>query len=92
MRVVRRPTKCVARLAPGEVKRIPVRDTRYLVGYYLACPACGRVQAVPKEEGQFVESGMDLGEVPLLSMKHVDCTNPACGKKIVIEADEVSAA
>lgn len=90
MRIVRAPKKCVARLSPGEVKRIPVADTRYLVGYYMACPSCGRVQAITREEGEMVETGMDVGEIPTLTMKPVECVR--CKKQISIVRDEMSAA
>jgi hypothetical protein len=81
MRAVRSDA-CVARLRPGEVKRIPRPLDRPLVGYYLACPVCGRVQAVPASERGFEEGGA-------LSMRPaVTCARRECAKSFSIERDE----
>lgn len=78
MRVVR-SDKCVARLAPGEVKRIPSNDERPLVGYYMACPACGRVQAIPATEQTFDEGAA------MTMRPGAACTRTECAKTFSIE-------
>lgn len=73
---------CVARLAPGEVKRIPKARERALVGYYIACPSCGRVQAVPATERGFEE-------VDGLTMRpEVACARRECTTRFSIERDQ----
>lgn len=86
MLITRCPAKCVAKLKAGEIKRIPVSNVTYLVGYYMGCPACGRVQAIPHTEGNFVETGLDVGEKPSLSMGIVECTR--CHVNFEIQNDE----
>lgn len=48
------PTRCVRRLARGEVKRVP--SVGRLVGYYVACPGCGFVAPYLAEEAGWIES------------------------------------
>lgn len=74
---------CVARLAPGEVKRIPARSESPLVGYYIGCPACGRVNAAPSFEQTFVED-----EAGLTMRPGIDCARPSCMKRFSIEQNE----
>lgn len=55
MKIVRADKTCVARLAAGNVKRIPT-NPQYLAGYYVGCPAgCGLVVALPTHEKTFKE-------------------------------------
>ncbi len=55
--------KCARKLARGEVKRVMGRGP--LVGYYIACPACGFSAAYledtlpPGHSCRFVETGAD---------------------------------
>lgn len=87
MYILRVPSKCVARLAAGEVKRIPVSNPTYLAGYYIGCPSCGRPQAIPTANAQFHEEGLDVGDTPVLSMSKVECDR--CHVCFSIERDEV---
>lgn len=86
MRIERCPTKCAAKLGRGECKRVP-RGALYLIGYYLGCPACGFAQAIRTEDASIVETGMDVGETPELSISLVTCSR--CGKAFRVDRDEV---
>lgn len=55
MRIVHAPAqKCVRALRPGEVKRCMARGPT-LVGYSVACPACGGIYSYLNERHAFVE-------------------------------------
>ena len=49
-------SKPVCKLAPGELRRVPTDRSRSLIGYHVACPACGFVNiALPDAEGLRVD-------------------------------------
>ncbi len=52
------PQKCARKLARGEVKRCMARG-RVLVGYHVACPACGWVASHLREHHDFLEGPWD---------------------------------
>lgn len=80
---VTRSNGCVARLAPGEAKRIPHRNENPLVGYYIGCPACGRVNVVTSFEQTFIEDDEGLTMRP-----GIVCERPSCAKRFSIEQNE----
>ena len=46
----------VCKLGPGELRRVPPDRSRGLIGYHVACPACGFVNiALPGEGGLSVD-------------------------------------
>ena len=50
------PLACHLTLQPGQVRRLPLDPARPLMGYWLACPACGSLnQTSVTEEGQTFE-------------------------------------
>lgn len=70
MNVVR-SSRCIPRMVPGEVRRTPRTAAHPPAGYYVACPACGKVQAVLAAalggEQRFTEEE-DAAGAPVLSM------------------------
>lgn len=69
------------------MKRAPARSLFYLVGYYIGCPVCGLTQCFPSGDVKFVEEGMDVGEVPVLSMTSGTCGR--CHSVFRIDRDEI---
>lgn len=63
------PTRCVRKLAPGEVKRVPARGG--LVGFYVCCPSCAFANMVLHEEREgaprFDEAEPSGGTPPIRS-------------------------
>jgi hypothetical protein len=48
----------VCKLHPGELRRVPQDGARSLIGYHVACPACGFVNiALPGEQGLQIDEG-----------------------------------
>lgn len=66
-----RTTACVARLAPGEYKRIPV-NWDVPVGWYLACPVCKTIAVLLADKYQAQESD-DRTLVELQSWRCAKC-------------------
>jgi hypothetical protein len=85
MRIERRPDKCTAKLRRGEVKRVPQSAGLGLVGYYLACPACDRVQVLLATDVKIEETA--VGHVPWLSIEPFRCTR--CGALARVNRDEL---
>jgi hypothetical protein len=78
---VARSNECVARLKPGDAKRIPEATAKPLVGYYLACPSCGRVQALLASHFLEAADGLTM-------TAPVPCTRDSCLKRFTIHSDE----
>jgi hypothetical protein len=88
MRLARCPSKCTAKLRSGECKRVPQNVAVYLAGYYVGCPGCGFPQAVRVEDATIAEEGMDVGEVPRLTVSPVRCSR--CEVLYRIDSDEIT--
>jgi hypothetical protein len=86
VRLSRCPKTCASKLRAGEAKRIPTGALQ-LAGYYLGCPACGFPRACSVTEVDFVETGMDVGETPGLTMGEVRCDR--CGVFFRVVEDEI---
>ena len=76
------PERRVCRLKAGEAKRLP--RTGGLLGVYVACPLCGRLNIV-LAEGQLVVEG--AGELRGLA-PGFDCENPLCAKHVHVKDGE----
>jgi hypothetical protein len=50
-----RPDKCAAKLLCGEAKRTPPDRKFNLIGYYIGCPSCAKVNAIPYTHQTFEE-------------------------------------
>jgi hypothetical protein len=87
VRLVRCPTKCIAKLARGEAKRVPAKSVSYLAGYYIGCPFCGLPQTIRSCDAAFIESGLDVEEDIVMNMSPVCCTR--CDGIYRIEQDEI---
>ena len=72
----------VCRLERGEAKRLPVLGPA--LGFYISCPACGRLNIV-HVEGQYLdEAGGELrGLAP-----GFECESPTCGKHVHVKDGE----
>jgi len=76
------PGRRVCGLKAGEVKRMP--RVGGLLGFYVACPACGCLNIV-LVEGQLVdETG---GELRRLA-PGFDCESPMCAKHVHVKDEE----
>jgi hypothetical protein len=80
MRIERRPDKCTAKLRRGEVKRVPRSSGLPLVGYYVACPVCDRVQVL-------LATDLKIEEAPELSVAPFRCTR--CSALARVNRDEL---
>lgn len=67
--------KCLCRMARGEA--FAIRTAGFLVGYYLACPACGRVLALLADENV-------IREEPALTVDPFSCTR--CSGRFRLDA------
>jgi hypothetical protein len=76
------PERRVCRLERGEAKRLP--RVGGPLGFYIACPSCGRLNIV-LAEGQLVsESGGELhGLAP-----GFECESPMCAKHVHVKDGE----
>ncbi len=73
----------VCQLQPGEAKRMP--QIGPLLGFYIACPACGRLNIVVAREQHVAEVDGELqGLAP-----GFDCESPLCGKHVHVKAGEL---
>ncbi len=72
----------VCRLRPGEVKRLPAAGP--LLGFYVACPACGFLNVV-LAEGQHVEEA--AGGLTLAP--GFRCDGGRCGRHVHIKHGEL---
>jgi hypothetical protein len=72
----------VCRLEPGEVKRLPHIGPP--LGFYVSCPACGRLNVVLAEEQHVNETIGDLlGLAP-----GFECESPICAKHVHVKDGE----
>ena len=76
------PERRVCQLKPGDAKRMP--RTGGLLGFYLACPACGRLNIV-LAEGQLVDESNN--ELHALA-PGFECESPICAKHIHVKDGE----
>ena len=73
----------VCRLEPGEVKRMP--QVGPVLGFYVSCPACGRLNIVLAEGQQVNETAGELrGLAP-----GFECESPTCGKHVHVKDGEL---
>lgn len=74
---------CARSLAPGQVKRHPLTGPA-LMGYFVACPACG-FRALHDDEAGFLEHGgrLEAAANPLPCL--------ACKREIRIDAGHITA-
>lgn len=72
----------VCRLDPGEVKRLPQIGPP--LGFYIACPACGRLNVVLAEEQHLDERD---GELRTLA-PGFECESPTCARHVHIKDGE----
>ena len=72
----------VCRLEPGEVKRMP--RVGPVLGFYVSCPACGRLNIVLADGQHVNETGGDLrGLAP-----GFECESPTCAKHVHVKDGE----
>ena len=76
------PERRVCRLRSGEAKRLP--RVGGLLGFYVACPSCGRLNIV-LAEGQLVDEGN--GELKSLA-PGFECESPMCAKHVHVKDGE----
>lgn len=76
----------ICRLKPGDAKRLP--RVGAVLGFYLACPACGRLNVV-LAEGQHVDERRDEtgGELRGLA-PGFRCESERCGKHVHVKDGE----
>jgi hypothetical protein len=72
----------VCRLEPGEAKRLPRLGPP--LGFYVSCPACGRLNVV-LAEGQHVDEAAD--ELRALA-PGFECESPTCAKHVHVKDGE----
>lgn len=86
-----RSSRCVAKLVPGEVKRIPRNETHPVVGFYMACPSCGKVDAFPGSkvggEHAYVEEVAPDGSTLLTATPSLTCAR--CRGRTTITKDAI---
>ena len=72
----------ICRLVPGDAKRLP--RTGPPLGFYVACPACGRLNVVLAEGQHVDEAGPELrGLAP-----GFQCESPSCAKHVHVRDGE----
>ena len=74
--------RTVCRLEAGEAKRLPRLGPP--LGFYVSCPACGRLNIV-LAEGQHVDEGG--GELRALA-PGFECESPTCGRHVHVKDGE----
>lgn len=83
--------RCSRTLVKGELKRVMQRGP--LVGYYIACPACGFAQSYLDDEVHYVEQPVEIDG--LVYMHATGMRDPgvclSCNRRIVIADGFVSA-
>ena len=77
------PERRVCRLRAGEAKRLP--RIGGLLGFYVACPSCGRLNIVLAEGQELVDEGS--GELRALA-PGFDCESPLCAKHVHVRGGE----
>ena len=75
-------------MIPGEVKRIPRSQLHPVVGFYVACPACGIITAITADEQTFTEDVVD-GELAVTMKPGYACNRKSCGKVFAYDRDEI---
>jgi hypothetical protein len=78
---------CRRKLKPGDVMRVP--QTHYLVGYFLACPACRFIATYLDEDHKFKEEGDRYPR--LLLGCEVDPSCMGCRRVLRISGGEIEA-
>lgn len=73
----------VCRLEPGEVKRMPQLGPA--LGFYVSCPACGRLNIV-LAEGQRIDEA--AGELRGLA-PGFECESPTCARHVHVRDGEL---
>lgn len=73
------PLGCHRKMKPGQVKRITARGP--LIGYYLACPACGYRASYLDEACRFEEHPALLGAPHPRSLTGIGSPPPCLGCK-----------
>ena len=72
----------VCRLKPGDAKRLP--RVGAVLGFYVACPVCGRLNIVLAEGQHVDEAGAELrGLAP-----GFQCESPSCAKHVHVKDGE----
>lgn len=82
---------CHRKMAPGFVKR--TLPTGGLVGYWIACPGCGRVRAHLDSEVTFIETTPPPGgrRELLGSQRPMICDQGGCGRRIRVDDGQIEA-
>jgi len=69
----RRSRDCVAKLRPGQYKRIPRNRDRPAIGFYIACPACGFITAILAEEHEVIDGVIEGGDEMIVMLEDFVC-------------------
>lgn len=81
-------TRCHRKLVAGQVKRQPQQGP--LVGYWIACPACGAVRPYLASETTMIEHNPGVGKPKTLTgMTPTPCQS--CTKRIFVSDNQITA-